>query len=381
MKKISLVWCDDYNKSNIAVKEAINLLGGILSFVKPGERILIKPNLLSPKEPERAVTTHPKIVKTIIKLVKEAGATPVVGDSPGGAIRNIENLWQKTGMAEICKKENVELINFEAVGSKQFDIGDKNVRKVHFSNAVLNCDGIINLPKLKTHSLMSFTAGIKNLYGCIPGLMKVEYHKYASKNSDFGELLAHIYMFLKDKIRFTLLDGVVGMEGNGPSSGDIRKFDLIAASSDTALLDAYMLQTVGATLENFRAFEKMGSIIGITPHDIEALEIIGNNPKDFDFTNFKMPSTRKLDMVPKALVKVLGKFLWVKAKVNVQKCVRCLFCVKSCPVKAIDEEDKNKYPHVDEKKCISCFCCHELCPYKAVDFEKSFLAKLFIKEN
>ena len=377
MVKISLLKCDDYNKANSAVKEAVNLLGGISAFVKPGEKILIKPNLLSPKEPERAVTTHPAIVKAVIKMVKSAGAVPVVGDSPGGGIRDIENLWDKTGMAAVCKEENTELINFEAAGSKEFDIGDKNVKKVHFSNAVLDCDGIINLPKLKTHSLMTFTAGVKNLYGCIPGLMKVEYHKYASKNEDFAELLKNIYFFLKDKIRFTLIDGIIGMEGNGPSSGEPRKMDMIAASRETYALDAYLLEMLNADISKnhvLKSFE-------IIKNSIENLEIIGNSAKDFNLGDFKFPNPIKLDLIPRPIVRALGKFLWVKTKINKKDCTRCYFCIKSCPVKAVSVDEKTKYPQVTEEKCISCFCCHELCPYKAVEFKKSFLAKLFIKNS
>lgn len=377
MIKLSLLKCDDYNKANSVIHEAVDLLGGISLFVKPGEKILLKPNLLSPKEPERAVTTHPAVVKSVIKLVKSAGAIPVVGDSPGGGIRDIENLWEKTGMAAICKEENVELINFEAVGSKEFDIGDKNVKKVHFSNAVLDCDGIINLPKLKTHSLMTFTAGIKNLYGCIPGLMKIEYHKYASKNEDFAELLKNIYFFLKDKIRFTLIDGIVGMEGNGPSSGDIRKMDLIAASSDTYALDSYLIEILGIDLSKNHLMKNLEPVKNI----VENLGIIGNSPKDFNLSGFKFPNPRKLDIVPKPIVRALGKFLWVKTKINKKVCEKCYFCIKSCPAKAIKINKGTKYPEVDLSKCISCFCCHELCPYKAVEFKKSFLAKLFIKSN
>lgn len=377
MIKISLLKCNDYNKANSAVKEAVTLLGGISAFVKPGEKILIKPNLLSPKEPHRAVTTHPAVVQAVIKLVKSAGAVPVVGDSPGGGIRDIENLWTKTGMAQICREENVELVNFEAAGSQEFDIGDKNVKKVHFSNAVLNCDGIINLPKLKTHSLMTFTAGVKNLYGCIPGLMKVEYHKYASKNEDFADLLTNIYLFLKDKIRFTLIDGIIGMEGNGPSSGEPRKMHMIAASADTCALDSFLLEMLDADLSKNRVLKNFE----IIKNSIENLEIIGNSPKDFNLSGFKFPHPVKLDLIPRPVVRALGKFLWIKTKIKKKECTRCYFCIKSCPVKAIRVNEDTKYPEIALSKCVSCFCCHELCPYKAVEFKKSLLAKLFIKSS
>jgi len=376
MAKISLLKCDDYNRVNSAVKESVNLLGGISAFIKPGEKILIKPNLLSPKEPSKAVTTHPEVVKAVIQLVKSAGATPVVGDSPGGDVRDIKNLWKVTGMEDICRRENVELINFESAGSKSFNIGDKNVNPVNFSNAVLDCDGIINVPKLKTHSLMLFTAGIKNLYGCIPGLVKVEYHKLASKNKDFADLLANIYTFFKNKIRFTVVDGVVAMQGNGPSAGEIRKMDLIAASANAALLDAFLLSVLGGDVSKSYILRKLN----IKKEDVGGIEIIGSSLKDFNFRNFKFPSLTKLDLLPKSLVKMLGGLLWVHPKINEKTCVKCMLCAKSCPVEAIAKYE-NGYPRVSNEKCISCFCCHEMCPYKSIDFSKSFLAKIFIKED
>ncbi|BAV59133.1 hypothetical protein AGMMS49573_01390 [Endomicrobiia bacterium] len=374
--KISLIKCDDYSKADNAVREAVRLLGCISVFISPSEKILIKPNLLSPKDPSKAITTHPEIVRVVIKLVKEAGAVPAVGDSPGGAIRNIKNLWETTQMERICKEENVELINFEASGSKEFDINDKNIKKVNFSNAALDCDGIINLPKLKTHALMSFSAGVKNLYGLVPGLMKVEYHKYAFKSKDFADLLTNIYLFFKDKIRFTLIDGVLSMEGNGPSAGEVRKTNLIAASSDTAVLDAYLLNELNYDISNSGILKNLK----ITKDILKTVEVSGEKSESFNLKKFKFPSVRKLDLFPKSLIRILGKFLWVKADINEKICVKCMLCARACPVEAIRAAG-NQYPHIDAEKCISCFCCHEMCPHKAVKFKKSMLAKIFIKEN
>ncbi|MDR0399141.1 MAG: DUF362 domain-containing protein [Endomicrobium sp.] len=376
MTKIGLVKCDDYNKANNAVREAVALLGGISAFIKPSERILIKPNLLSPKDPLKAVTTHPEIVRVIIKLVKEAGAIPIVGDSPGGAIRNIKNVWEVTGMEKVCREENIELINFEAVGSKDFDIGDKNIKKVNFSNAVLDCDGIINLPKLKTHMLMGFSAGIKNFYGTVPGLIKVEYHKYASKNKDFANLLTNIYLFFKDKVRFTLIDAILSMEGNGPSAGEVRKTDLLAISQDTAVLDAYLMKELNYDISSSDLLKNLN----MTADTINKVEVLGKSPKDFNFQKFKFPNLRKLDIFPKPIVQMLGRLLWVKASINRNICVKCLLCTKACPVGAIQSRGSD-YPYINTKKCISCFCCHEMCPKKAIGFRKSFLAKIFIKDN
>jgi uncharacterized protein (DUF362 family)/Pyruvate/2-oxoacid:ferredoxin oxidoreductase delta subunit len=375
--KIGLIKCDNYGKADNAVREAVRLLGGISAFISPLEKILVKPNLLSPKDPSKAVTTHPEVVRAVIKLVKEAGAVPTVGDSPGGDIRNIKNLWETTQMERICREENVELISFEASGSKEFDINDKNIKKVNFSNAALGCDGIINLPKLKTHTLMSFSAGVKNLYGLVPGLMKVEYHKHASKNKDFADLLTNIYLFFKDKIRFTLIDGILSMEGNGPSAGEVRKIDLIAASRDTAVLDAYLLNELNYDISNSDILKNLK----ITKDVLKTIEVSGEKSENFNFKKFKFPSVRKLDLFPKFLIRIFGKFLWVRADIDEKICVKCMLCARACPARAIWMETGDQYLHIDAEKCISCFCCHEVCPHKAVKFKKSLLAKIFIKEN
>ena len=195
--KVSFVKCETYTREEVflAVKRAVDLCGGMGSFVKPGERILLKPNLLSAKEPERHITTHPEVVRALIRLVREAGATPLLGDSPGGAIKGVARVWEKTGMKKLADEERVELVNFETIGSVEKEISHPRIRSIHVSKAVLNCDGIINIPKLKTHALMVFTGCVKNLYGIIPGLRKAEYHKLAPFPDEFGHLLGERCIF------------------------------------------------------------------------------------------------------------------------------------------------------------------------------------------
>jgi uncharacterized protein (DUF362 family)/NAD-dependent dihydropyrimidine dehydrogenase PreA subunit len=375
-ESLSIIKCDNYSDAYEAIQKAIALLGGIEKFIKPGEKILIKPNLLAPKDPSFAVTTHPEIVRAVIKLVKQAGATPIVGDSPGGSIRDIHNLWKITGMRDVCNDESVDLVGFEAAGAQSIDIGDNNIKKVTFAGAVLDCDGIINLPKLKTHSLMSYSGGIKNFYGTIPGLLKVEYHKYTSKLLDFSALLSNIYLFLKPKIRLTIIDAVLAMDGNGPSAGNPKNLDFIAASGNTAILDAYLASSLSPDLIKHPLFKKLQ----ITKLTLKDIEVLGDFPKGLNVSSFKFPAIRVLDKLPKALVIFLGSFLWVKPKIDEYACKKCLVCGKVCPMKAI-YMNKNNVPCVNRKMCISCFCCHEMCPYKAIRFKKSFLARLFIQDD
>ncbi len=167
------------------------------------------------------------------------------------------------------------------------------------------------------------------------------------------------------------------MEGNGPSAGEVRKTDLIAASHDTAVLDAYLLNELNYDISN----SGVSKNLKITKDVLKMVEFSGEKPENFNLKKFKFPSVRKLDLFPKFLIRIFGKFLWVRADINEKICVKCMFCAKACPAGAIRTVAGDQYPHIDAKKCISCFCCHEMCPHKAVKFKKSLFAKIFIKEN
>jgi uncharacterized protein (DUF362 family) len=172
--KVSLIKCTEYTQETVekAIRRTFDLLGGIQSFVHPGEKILLKPKMLSAKPPERAITTHPEVVRADARLVKEAGATPIIGDSPGGAIKGVERVWKETGMQKMAAEENIELVNFETAGAVEKQINHPVLSSIYLSKVVFEVDGIINIAKLKTHAFAVFTGAIKNFYGCIPGLRK-----------------------------------------------------------------------------------------------------------------------------------------------------------------------------------------------------------------
>ncbi|MGE4385325.1 MAG: DUF362 domain-containing protein [Endomicrobiaceae bacterium] len=381
---VSAYYCDsyddEYHVQNI-VDKTIKSLGNISDIIKPKSKILIKPNLLSAYTPDQAVTTHPAVVKAVVRLVKSLGAVPVIGDSPGNLLKGVEYLWKQTGMLDLAKEEQVELINFEVSGSVEVSIDHPAIKYIHITKALIDCDGIINIPKLKTHTFMGFTGGIKNFYGCIPGARKIEYHKLAPTQQDFSCLLSEIYRMLKEKVLFTLVDGVIGLEGNGPSlHGEKRKFGIIAGSYDTVSLDTFIFNVLGG---KNKVFLKPLREKNLGNTDLHNIILVGDKLNKFDLKNIKFPVTRILNMVPRWIAvligKHLGKFFWLKPSVDQEKCVACLQCIKSCPVKAITLIGDGIKPVVNREKCISCFCCHELCTHKAVNIEESFLAKFFIK--
>lgn len=379
---VSLIRCTSYETAAVAdgVRRAIDIMGGIHRFVRPGEKILLKPNLLAAREPERGITTHPEIVRAVARLVKEAGAIPMIGDSPGGAIKGVERVWEKTGMKQMADEEGVRLINFETAGALEKRIDHPGIPSVHISRVVLEADGIINLPKLKTHSLMILTCAIKNFYGCVPGLRKGEYHKMAPLPDDFGRLLAEIYLLVKDKVRFTLTDGIVAMEGNGPSSGgDLRKLDMIAASPDALALDSFLAVLLGLKPEKIDPLRYLAQKGG-GEGSVERIEAFGDSPASFNVADFRFPSNWHIKLLPPSVVKFLGRFVWIKPEIIPEICENCLLCVNSCPVKSIHRPVNGGKPVVDRNACISCLCCHELCPYNAVSLKASILTRLFMRD-
>jgi len=377
--KVSLAKCENYDSNEVmrAVSSAIDNIGGIKNFVKPGERILLKPNLLSARQPERAVTTHPEIVRAVIRLVREAGAVPILGDSPGGAVKGVERVWKETGMKMVSEQEKVELVNFETSGSDEVNINHPLLPRIHLSKIALNVDGIINLPKLKTHGLVIFTGAIKNFYGCIPGLRKAEYHKIVPHPDDFGRLLGELYLLLKSRVRLTVMDGILGMEGNGPGTGDVRKLNIVAASQDVVALDTVITSLLGFKPQKIEMIKYL-SAAKAGESDLSRIEITGESPSAFDLAHFKFPSNWYIILIPHFLISMLGKFIWMKPEIVPEICENCMMCVNSCPVKAISKKGKEK-PVINAKACISCLCCHELCQYKAIELRSSFLAKLLIR--
>lgn len=365
--KISLKYCAAYKQEILdevicKVLEPFNLP----SIIIPGSKVLIKPNLLGNYKPAQAITTHPSVLEALIKILKELDADIYLGDSPGNSLIGIKNIWETTQVAGLEKKYNVKLVNFEACGLREFKTNIPNIKSIHLSKILFDVDYIINVPKLKTHTLTGFSCGVKNLYGCVPGARKAEYHKLAPKKENFVLVLNEIYNILKDKICITLVDGIEGLEGNGPGiNGEKRNYNGIFASTDAAVLDEFILSLIdkNKTKENFNK-----------------VEFIGDDLNKFNFDNVKLPSTKLLYALPpvmtKLLIKCLGGFVWIKPYIDNKKCKRCAQCVKACPAKAV-KIDKNKNLFVDVKKCISCFCCHELCENKSIEIKTSLLAKLF----
>lgn len=365
--RVSAVQCASYDTEAVesAVRRAIDALGGIGRFASSGETILLKPNLLQPKCPEEAVTTHPEIVRAMIRLVRETGATPVVGDSPGGRCseRMLRHLAQKTGMGRICEEEGVEFVFL--IDSKTVPFpGGSVVRSFNLATYLGGIDGVISLAKLKTHTLTGLTGAVKNVFGLIPGLEKSELHSRIPDVSKFSEMLVDLAECVRP--RLSVVDGVVGMEGDGPTAGAPRKLGRIAASENPHALDAFLADMVGAgSIPTVEIARRRGLLPG-------GIEVIGDTSAAVRIEGFGMPpKPRSFGTIRGLLGHVLNESYSRKPIFLDSRCTLCGSCIEACPGEALSKGGKT--PVIDRKLCIRCYCCQEVCGYKAIELRRQFV--------
>ena len=372
--KVSIVSCEEYSPKLLdeKISQALDLIGGLDKFVKPGMKVLLKPNLLSAKAPERAITTHPEIVASVARAVRKLGADVIVGDSPGGAKRGVKRVWENTGMLAIAEREKLELVNFEAQGVVKFEIED---RIYYLAKPAVEADLIISLPKLKTHVLTLMTGGVKNMFGLIPGFRKGEYHKRAPRPTEFAQIVVDILSLCPPAL--TIMDAVLSMEGDGPSSGSPRWTKLILASSDPVAIDVIASEIIGLRPDRVPT-TKIASEAGLGMGWTEAIEQVGERLEKVRIADFKLTSNRKMEYIPTVLAKLLGHYVWVRPAIEKKSCTKCNICATSCPTGAL-QSNKETIPTFDYGNCINCWCCHELCPSGAVFVNQSWLARKFIR--
>lgn len=375
---VVLVPLDTYDQEavNKAVAQGLSLLGGLPAIIGTEEKVLLKPNILARALPQKAVTTHPAVFSAVCKLLKEQGYAHLsYGDSPGNPTTTPDKAAEACGIAAEARKWGVPAGEFNTGSLVHFPQGE-TCKSFYLSKAVQETDALINLCKMKTHALERITGAVKNLYGCITGVNKATGHAHYPTSEIFADMLVDLNRCVQPRLH--ILDGVMAMEGNGPSSGtpvpmNVLLFSLDAVALDSVFaglihLDPHQVPTCVSGARAGLGVMDFDAIRILTPHGTltmdQAREQYGN--RDFDVFRGVMKKSTLAKLMP------LLPFLQHRPKVDPKKCIGCGVCEESCPVpeKAVHAGNGHKAKY-DYKKCIRCYCCQEMCPAKAIEVYRS----------
>lgn len=330
--------------------------------IKEGSRVVIKPNLLAPASPEMAVVTHPLIVKAVSEYVIGKGVRPQISDSP--AVGSFKKILKESGITDALEGLDVECKEFRE--SVTVDVG-KPFEKIEIAADAINADLLINLPKIKTHQQMMLTLGVKNLFGCIVGMKKPEWHLRAGvEREKFATLLVKIYRAVTPAVN--IYDGILGMEGHGPGKrGDPRKLGVLIGSEDALAADSVICRILGTEPEVLFT-NKLAPEQGFV---MEEPVIDGELPR---VEGFRFPEMAPMQFGPGILHGLFRRHLVQRPECSVSACRLCGECWKYCPAEAITHDKKKIY--FDYDKCIRCYCCIEVCPHAALKAVETFTGRV-----
>jgi len=370
-ERVSLQAVSGYDRAGIeaAVEALLAPLGGMAAFVRPGQKVLLKPNMLAGKEPEKAVTTHPELVRAVIRLVQRAGGSVAVGDSPGiGAPRQVA---RRCGILPVIEETGATFAPFAE--SSRVRAPGGTFHELEIARDILEADVVINLPKLKTHQMMGLTCGVKNLFGAVVGMRKPRLHLQAGTDKAFFALML---LELAERIRpaLTIVDAVTAMEGEGPGSGDPVHVGALLAGTSPLAVDAVAADLLGLAAESVwtlrvaRQTKRPGS-------RREDVAVLGAQPESLRPRRFRQAKSTDVNFgLPPLLRRPLKNALTARPVPLHERCRRCGICVESCPPQAMRIADSRL--QIDYSRCIRCFCCQELCPYGALATRQGLLLKL-----
>ena len=360
MATVGIFSCSQYDPIKIKETLAAGLenFGGIEAFIRPQDKVLIKPNLLAAAAPEEVVCTHPAMLEGVILLLKDACSEIWVGDSPG--FGSTQAVAGAAGLVEVCEKTGVQLVSLNSPVRIPCP-GGKTAREFKVADWVVKADKIVNLPKLKLHNLMTFTGAVKNMMGCLPGTAKGRMHVKHPGKTQFAHMLLDVYSCTKPALN--IMDGIIAMEGEGPRSGKPKEVGLLLVSVDGIALDAVACKVIGLEPMSVPTI-RLGHGRKLGQGNIRKIETVGVPLSSARVRDFDLGTGGRF----KFFVNLLGREKKNFPEINREKCTACAICVEACPLKRISIEEG--VASVDYSGCIACLCCQELCPNTAINLKK-----------
>ena len=370
--RVALVKCADYKHAMEALALGVDLLGGVASFCAAGERLLLKPNLLLGDSPKRGSTTHPAVFEAAAKVFKFAGARLYYGDSPGFGTPQLA--VRSSGMETIAKQFGMNLADFNGMIEMPNPDGFL-IKQFQIAKGLTEVDGVINLPKFKTHALTRLTGAVKNLFGCLPGVQKSAFHARLTDERRFADMLVDLAELIKPRLH--IMDGILGMEGNGPRNGQLRQVGVILLSTNPHALDycvARIMNLDPGLVPTLKSAQVHGLLdpkqINILGEPLEGFVI-----EDYDVNRSKVSTTG----TQRFYMPMLNHWVTPKPVIDETKCSRCGRCVSICPVtpKALGFlNGRVQSPQYNYDRCIRCYCCQEMCPDEAISIKTHPIGRL-----
>lgn len=369
-EKVWLSRCGGYSPEELLrqVEELFTALG-VWDEIQPGMTVVIKPNLVMSSKPEAAIATHPALVAAVGKCVQKAGGQVLIVESPGGPYTPaaMKAVFRGCGYTDMAKECGFTL--YTECKSREVSLpGAKRCRQLSVVEPFLTRDYLIDLCKLKTHSMVGFSGAVKNLFGTVPGLQKPELHCRFPEKQPFSEMLVDLCDFLKPDL--CIVDGILAMEGNGPTGGRPRQLGVLGASKSPYALDVCAATMVGIQPESVLMLQDAHQR-GLGPIAPEECQLVKEQIAPLaqpDFLKAEASSTDFIDRLPKGLRPLAKKVATPRPKIREKECVGCGKCAESCPQHTIRIRDGKA--KIDYKNCIRCFCCHEMCPKHVIDIRR-----------
>ncbi|MDR3643914.1 MAG: DUF362 domain-containing protein [Clostridia bacterium] len=371
MDRVSVLGCAEYRRELLdeVIERHFAALDAGGTLIRPGAKVMVKPNLIMRRRPEDSSTTHPEFLAAVIRAVQRRGGKCTIAESPGGPYTKamLKSVYAGTGVEKVAQ-ETGALLNYDVGTVTVPSKGGAVCSSFTVISPVTRVDLVISVAILKTHTMLNYSGAVKNLFGCVPGLMKPEFHYRFPARENFAQMIVDLCETVAPALSF--VDGIVCMEGNGPTGGTPRFMGVTLAGCNPHALDLAASSLAGFSPDDAPTV-KAAIGRGLCCAAVSQLDIVGDNYEKFALRGFKKPETKQnfmIEKLPEFIRRPLDSLLAPRPAIRRAACIGCGKCAESCPRSAIAIVGKKA--QIDYSKCIKCYCCHEMCPEKSVDIKR-----------